>query len=249
VFRISALIGAGVALAAFMTLSGCGPSARKPVDGERVLRHVVADGETLEEIADDYYGDAGRHDEIRKFNLLDSDDVSPGDVVRIYMSPDDMEALARRKEARVPYNAGLDLVSRGSYLDAVGRFNEAIELDPEFTEAVYNLGVTFQKLNAHDRAIEMFKTAIDMDSGNPEYYFAIGNSYFHVGSYRDAVRAFDRTLKLDRGHLKAQYALATSLEKSDQPSRAIREWRRYLEMDNDSEWAERARERLAGLER
>ena len=243
-----AIYTAIIALVVLVSISGCGPKAHKPVEGERVLRHVVEGGESLETIADDYYGDAGRHDEIREFNLLDSDEVEPGDVVRIYMTPEDMEVLGRRKKARVPYNAGLDMVSRGSYLDAVGRFKEAIELDPHFSEAVYNLGVTYQKLNAHDRAIEQFESAARLNPGNPDHYFAIGNSYFHLDQYPEAVRSFDRVLKMDKGHLKAQYALATSLEKSGRTSRAIREWRRYLEMDSDSEWSKKARDRLAGLE-
>ena len=243
-----AIFMALVALVALGSMSGCGPKTRKPVEGERVLRHEVAEGESLEQIADDYYGDAARRDEIKEFNLLDSDDVRPGDVVRIYMTPEDMEELGRRKKARIPYNAGLDLVSRGSYLDAVNRFKEAIELDPQFTEAIYNLGVTYQKLNAHDRAIDQFELAAGMNPGDPDYYFAIGNSYFHMEQYPEAVSSFERALRLDKRHLKAQYALATTLEKSGQTSRAIKAWRRYLDMDNDSEWAERARDRLAGLE-
>jgi tetratricopeptide (TPR) repeat protein len=244
----TAIYTAILALVAVVAISGCGPKTRKPVEGERVLRHEVAEGESLQQIADDYYGDAGRHDEIKEFNLLDSDDVKPGDVVRIYMTPEDMEVLGRRKKARIPYNAGLDLVSRGSYLDAIGKFKEAIELAPQFTEAIYNLGVTYQKLNAHDRAIDQFESAARMNSGNADYYFAIGNSYFHLEQYPEAVSSFERALKLDKRNLKAQYALATTLEKSGQTSRAIRAWRRYLDMDNDSEWAERARDRLAGLE-
>ncbi len=237
-----------VALVTLAAILGCGPKTRKPVEGERVLRHEVAEGESLEKIANDYFGNADRSDEIKDFNLLDSDEVRPGDVVRIYMTPEDMEVLSRRKKARIPYNAGLDLVSRGSYLDAVNKFREAIELDPQFTEAIYNLGVTYQKLNAHDRAIDQFDLAADMNPGNPDYYFAIGNSYFHLEQYPKAVSSFERALKLNPRHLKAQYALATTLEKSGQTSRAIKAWRRYLDMDNDSEWAERARDRLAGLE-
>jgi tetratricopeptide (TPR) repeat protein len=244
----TAIFTALVALVAIATIPGCGPRTRKPVEGERVLRHEVAEGESLEKIADDYYGDADRSDEIREFNLLESDDVEPGDVVRIYMTPEDMEVLGRRKKARIPYNAGLDLVSRGSYLDAVNRFREAIELDPRFTEAIYNLGVTYQKLNAHDKAIDQFQLAAGLNPRDPDYYFAIGNSYFHEGRYPEAITSFERALDLDQRHLKAQYALAATLEKSGQTSRAITAWRRYLEMDNDSEWAKRARDRLVGLE-
>ena len=55
-------------------------------------------------------------------------------------------------------------------------------------------------------------------------------------------------LSADPNHLKAQYSLAASLEKTGNNARAKREWRRYLDMDSDSEWAQRARARLAELE-
>jgi tetratricopeptide (TPR) repeat protein len=226
----------------------CGPKPREPVEGERVLRHVVERGETLEGIADDYYGDPDREDEIREFNMLDSDDVEPGDVLRIYMTPDDMEVLALRKRARAPYNAAIELVARGSYLDAVNRFNEAIDLDPEFSEAIYNLGVTFQKMNAHDNAVDRFSAAIRLRPENAEYRFALGNSYYHQKRYDDAASAFERALRIDDRHRKAQYALASCLEKTGKTVQARKAWLRYLELDADSEWADRARERLEALE-
>jgi tetratricopeptide (TPR) repeat protein len=227
---------------------GCGQRTRKPVEGEKVLTHVVAGGESLETIADDYYGDPERAQEIREFNLLEADDLSEGEVVRVYMTPDDMEALGRRKRARVPYNAGLDMARKGAYLDAVAEFIRAVELDPGFAEAAYNLGVTYQKLDSHDKAVEQFEYAISLRSGNSRYYYAVGNSYFHLERYDRAVRAFEQALSADPNHLKAQYSLAASLEKTGNNARAKREWQRYLDMDSDSEWAQRARARLAELE-
>jgi len=227
---------------------GCGQSTRKPVEGEKVLTHVVAGGESLETIADDYYGDPERAQEIREFNLLEADDLSEGEVVRVYMTPDDMESLGRRKRARVPYNTGLDMARRGAYLDAVTEFIHAVELDPGFAEAAYNLGVTYQKLDSHEKAVEQFEYAIALRSGNSQYYYAVGNSYFHLERYDRAVRAFDQALSADPNHLKAQYSLAASLEKTGNNARAKREWQRYLDMDSDSEWAQRARVRLAELE-
>ena len=243
--RIGILLCAAAVLAGAW---GCGPRTRKPVEGEKVLAHVVSPGETLENIADDYYGDPDRADDIRDFNLLDTDELSEGEVVRVYMTPDDMDALARRKRARVPYNAGLDLVSHGAWLDAISAFREAIALDPGFAEAEYNLGVTYQKMDSHDKAIEQFERAIKLRSGDADYHYALGNSYYHTKRYDQAIRSFDRALAINPAFLKAQYSLAVSLEKAGNTARARREWRRYLDMDGDSEWADRARARLAELE-
>lgn len=234
--------------AASCVFVGCAQKARKPMEGEKVLSHVVARGESLEKIADDYYGDPGRADEIRDFNLLEADEVSDGDVIRVYMTPSDMNALKRRKQARVPYNAGLELVARGAFLDATTKFGEAARLDPDFAEAQYNLGVTFQKLDAHEKAIDAFKRAIRLRPDKPEYHCAKGGSYFFLDRYRDAIKAFEEALRKDPYNLKAQYSLAAALEKRGDVARARKAWKRYLELDGDSDWAARARSRLEELE-
>jgi tetratricopeptide (TPR) repeat protein len=243
--KIAALSLAALLLSAFFF--GCARKARRPVEGEKVLSHVVAAGESLEEIADDYYGDPERAGEIREFNLLESDGVSEGDVLRVYMKPDDMETLRRREQARVPYNSGLELVARGSYLDATKEFREAALLDPGFAEAQYNLGVTYQKLDAHEKAIGAFERAIRLRPRKPDYHYAIGGSFFHQGRYADAIKAFERTLDIDPAHLKAQYSVAAAYEKNGDTGRAIAEWEKYLELDPESDWAQRARARLAAL--
>lgn len=227
---------------------GCAQRARKPVPGERVLSHVVKPGESLEQIADDYYGDPDRADEIRDFNHRKTDDVSEGDVLRVHMKPKDMETLRRRERARVPYNTGLEFVARGSFLDATRQFREAIQLDPGFAEAEYNLGVTFQKLDAHDKAIEAFKRAVRLRSENTDYHYALGGSYFHLGRFGRAVMAFEKALEYDAFNLKALFSLASALEKDGKTARARKAWKRYLELDSDSGWADKARSRLAELE-
>lgn len=235
------------ALALTASFHGCAQKTRQPIEGEKVLTHVVSSEESLADIADDYYGDPKRADEIRDFNLLKEDDVSQGEVLRVHMRPEDMETLRRRKQARVPYNAGLELVSRGSYLDATKEFREAAQMDPRFAEARYNLGVTYQKLDAHDRAVDAFEEAVELRPNKPDYHYALGGSYFHLERYRKAIEAFKKALKIDPGHRKAQYSLAVAHEKNGDIVRAISAWERYLELDSESDWAEKARTRLSEL--
>ncbi len=233
--------------ALWVVFPGCAQKIREPVPGEKVLSHVVKPGESLEDIADDYYGDPDRADEIRDFNRLGDDEVNEGDVLRVYMVPKDLETLGRRERARVPYNTGLELVARGSFLDATAEFREAARLDPDFAEAQYNLGVTYQKLDAHDKAIEAFARAVRLRAKNSDYHYAIGGSYFHLGRYDEAVQAFEKALLFNPANIKAQYSLAAALEKDGKLSRARKAWEKYLEMDSDSDWADRARSRLAPI--
>jgi tetratricopeptide (TPR) repeat protein len=239
----------GVVVLASMSLAGCSGLRRAPSDDDRVLRHVVQPDETLEDLADDYYGNTRRAREIRRFNDIGrGDDVKPGTELRIPMTGGDMVTLQRRRTARGPYNKGLALAERGSLLDASVEFREAVELDPRFAEACFNLGVTYQRMGAHEKALEQFRDAVGLRSENADYCYALGGSYFHLERFDRAVKEFRRALKLDPFHLKARYSFAASLEKVGKTRDARREWRKYIQLDPSSAWADKARARLDALE-
>jgi len=232
----------GVAIAT--VTAGCSQYGRKP---EVTLTHTVKQGETAESIAGDYYGNLRRGRSILKFNHLDKDEVKPGTKLRLPMTAKEMAALDTREKARVPYNEGLNLVTKGSYLDATVRFRDAIRLDENFADAHYNLGVAYQRMKAYDRALDELETAIDLDARDPRYHNALGTVRFRQEDYKRAVRAFESALKLDPRHLKAQFSLAATFEKLGRTKDARAAWERYLELDGNSEWATRARENLEKL--
>jgi tetratricopeptide (TPR) repeat protein len=224
-----------------------GSGRRGSGEEDRVYSHTVKPGETLTEIADDYYGDPSRARALIKFNDLDTDQVRPGAVIRIPMDGKDVAHLKTREMAREPYNRGLAMVEGGAYLDAVQQFQESLEIDPDFVDARYNLGVTLQKMKSYDKAIDQFKQAIRARPEEPAYHFALGNAYFHLERYQDAAACFDEVMERDGAHLKAQYSLAMCYEKMGENDMARRAWQRYLELDGDSAWATEARKRLNSL--
>jgi tetratricopeptide (TPR) repeat protein len=225
---------------------GC--ASHRPGPDDRVLRHELGEDESVEDVADEYYGNARRARDIRRFNDIGrGDDPEAGTELRIPMTPDDLGALERRRAARIPYNAGLKLVRDGSYLDASVRFREAVELDPHFAQAHYNLGAAYQRMDANEKALDEFKEAASLRPKSADYRFAVGGAYFHLGKPDRAVREFRRALEIDPFHRQARYSLAAALEDAGRLDDARAEWRRYLEIDSDSAWADRARARLEAL--
>jgi tetratricopeptide (TPR) repeat protein len=247
--RIPVAVAYIALLGAVALTAGCTALQRRDVETERVLVHVVEPGETVERLADDYYGDARREREIRRFNDLDREEpIEAGTQLRIPVTPADLETLQRRRAARVPYSEGRDLAQKGSFLDASTRFREAVELDPRFAEAYFNLGVTYQRIKAWERSLEELEAAIKLRPENPDYRFALGSTLFYMESYDRAVPEFRKALDLDPFHAKARFSLAVSYEKAGRVADAKREWRRYLEVDDESEWADQAREHLEKLD-
>ena len=234
-------------MAVLLLLSGCARRGRIAPEDEKIYLHLVAKEETLEQIAEDYYGDSDRAADLRDYNQLGDDPPAPGSYIHVPLSGEERRVLKQREIARVPYNEGLELVGRGAYVDAVGKFQAALELDPGLVDARYNLGVTYQKMKAFDKAIVQYRAVYNLRKQNPKYAFAIGYCHFHLQGYREASRWFERVLELEPEHAEAQYSLAVTYDKLGWFDQALKAWRRYLEIDSNSDWADEARRRLENL--
>jgi tetratricopeptide (TPR) repeat protein len=224
---------------------GCAREARQPA--EKVYLHKVESGETLSDVAEEYYGDPERASAIEKFNGLEEESVSPGTVLRVPMSDADINRLATREKARVSYNKGLELVQKAAYVDAVTEFQNALSVDPRFADAMYNLGVTLEMLKSYDKAKDELQKAVELRPKNTKYQFALGTALFHLDEYPEACRAFETVLESDTENTKALYSLAVCYEKLGEKEKAIAAWERYLELDATSGWAAEARKRLDAL--
>jgi tetratricopeptide (TPR) repeat protein len=235
-------------VAALLLLSiSCARQAREPSEDEKVYLHLVAAEESLEQIAEDYYGDPGRADDLREYNDLGDGQPVPGSYIHVPLDGEERRYLKQREAARVPYNEGLELVNRGAYVDAVRKFQAALDLDPGLVDARYNLGVTYQKMKAYDKAIVHYRAVYNVRKRNPKYSFAIGYCQFHLQRHKEAIRWFERVLEIQPDHARAQYSLAVTYDKLGQSYQAADAWRRYLEIDADSDWADEARRRLENL--
>lgn len=226
-------------------MMGCG--GFRGTQGDEVYTHRVKSGETLSDIAEDYYGDASRAGSIASFNELGDEDLRPGMRLRIPLTSREAARLKKREEAREPFDEGMELVENASFIDAIYYFQQAIKIDRSFADAHFNLGVTYQKVKSYDRALERFREAVRLRPGNAAYFFALGNSYFYLERYERAVETLERVMQLDNLHAKAQYSLGVSYEKLGEVDKARAAWERYLLLDNKSAWASEARKRLKNL--
>ena len=225
---------------------GCAREARKP-EG-KVYLHKVAPGETLPDIADEYYGDPNRASFLGEFNGIPAEGVAPGTVLRVPMTGEDIDRMKTRERASAAYNEGLTLAEQASYIDAVEKFQEAIAIDPDFADAMYNLGVTLYMVKSYDKAKEHLEDAVELRPRNAKYRFALGNALFHLEDFGRAASTFEAVMEMDPSNTKALYSLAVCYEKLGEKEKAIASWRRYLELDATSAWAIEARKRLEALE-
>jgi tetratricopeptide (TPR) repeat protein len=226
---------------------GCAKEVREP-EG-KVYLHKVADGETLKDIADEYYGNPERASFVGEFNgISGGTGLTPGTVLRVPMTLEDLDRMKTREQADVPYNEGLALAEKASYIDAMEKFREAIALDPGYADARYNLGVTLYMVKSYDKSKEELERAVELRPKNAKYLFALGNSLFHLDDIGKAASTFEAVMELDPSNTKALYSLAVCYEKLEEKEKAIKAWKRYLELDATSGWGIEAKKRLDALE-
>src|SRR5439155_22053668 len=76
--------------------------------------------------------------------------------------PEDKRDIAARLNS-----AGLDLMRRGQVNEAVERFRQALERDPENVDCLGNLGVALLKQEAYPEAVDVLQRAAQRRPNDP----------------------------------------------------------------------------------
>jgi len=230
------------------------PGCQKPPPTYQVVAakegdtHLVSPDETLESIAEKYYGDAGLGVALGEYNNLDP--LEPLEAGRTVLVPFDASVLvkiARTNEGYVAYNRGTMLARTGQYPEAVPYLEKAVAAAPTNSDAWHNLAVTYQKLGRNDEALRILERLCRRHSGEKTYHYSRGSVLRALARKSDALGAFKKAVEIDPEYREAQYALALTLEDLGRGKQARQEWRRYLEIDQDSVWSEEARVHLNNL--
>ena len=235
-------------LLTLVVVSGCGPrQAVPPVQSdaeaaEHVIEHRVLPGETLRQVADNYYGDPGRASGIARDNGIgDQDMVAEGSVLLLRFGPAQWEDARRRAAALESYNRGVDLLGQDRLAEAEKQFQLALRTAPGLLAARYNLALVHLRRGRNDQALQLLEELTRSRPDNPDFRFARGNALFQLTRFDEAVDQFSLVLDRNPDHSRAAFGLARSLQAAGRDNEARRAWARYLELDSTSSWAEIAR--------
>lgn len=251
--RRSAAPGA-VALAAALALtfcvSGCfGPPARTGSDVRtvRIVSHEMAIGETLESIADDFYGDSGAAGYLREVNgIPESGTPDPGSVLDVPVGGEDIERYERRTEAKLHYNRGTMFADRGELGKAAEEFRAALRIDPGFADAGYNLGVVLLRSGETARAVSILRQTVAVRPEDPALLYALGAVLVDAGEKEEALSVFENVVSLAPFHEDARFSRAIVLLELGRNDEAIFHLDAYVRDFPGGKWTDRARAKLAG---
>ncbi len=92
-------------------------------------------------------------------------------------------------------NLGLSLLEQGRFLEAVGHFEAALRIRPDFAVAYHNLGVALQALGRHEEAARAYRQEIQINGGTGEAYYRLGISLSREGKLSEAVAVFRKAIE------------------------------------------------------
>ena len=86
--------------------------------------------------------------------------------------------------------------SAGNYEYAIARFQEAVEIDPDNSEAFNGIGWAGARLGQVSESIEEFGKAITKDTANADAHAGLAGMYFIDGDYELAIASANSVLLL-----------------------------------------------------
>ena len=93
--------------------------------------------------------------------------------------------------------------SNGQLDIAVKKFEQALNLEPNYAEVHYNLGVTLRELDKIEEAIKSYKKAISIKNAYPNAHFNLGNALLSLKQYDGAIKHFESTIAFNPKFAKA----------------------------------------------
>ena len=114
--------------------------------------------------------------------------------------------------------------------DAAKAYKKAVEINPQFAQALNNLGYCYKEMRFWSYAIEYYKKALDIWPENPNYHYNIGNAYTHKGLYDEAFESYKRAVGLDPNFAKAHYNLGKAYLRRGMLEDALSELKLYIKL-------------------
>jgi len=130
-------------------------------------------------------------------------------------------------------NLGLSLLEQGRFREAVGHFEAALRIKPDFAVAYHNLGVALQALGRYEEAARAYRQEIQINGGTGEAYYQLGISLSRQGNLPEAVAVFRKAIEHWPDAPGSYAELGTVLTKLGRFEEAKKAYEQALQLQDD----------------
>ena len=134
------------------------------------------------------------------------------------------------ESAYTRFYEGRTLQIEGKYQQAIERYSQALELDPQLPAAYNNRGNSFYHTDQIDLAIQDYEKALALDPRHADAYSNRGNAYKHRGNPVRAIQDFNRSLELDPRSAETYYNRGNAHTDLGDPARAVQDYSKAMKL-------------------
>jgi Ca-activated chloride channel family protein len=134
------------------------------------------------------------------------------------------------------------------YQQAMEKYAQAMEMDPELGEPTYNLANTLYRLEAFEEAGQFLAQAIQTASDQlaEHGFYNLGNNFFQQELMSEAVEAYKESLRMDSNDLDAKYNLELAMVQQEQQEQQQQEQEQEEQEDSSEDQQDSEQEQSEG---
>lgn len=134
---------------------------------------------------------------------------------------------------RAHYNFGVTLYDMGYTMEAIGQYEQAVRIKPDYADAHYNLGGALVKVGSVQEAIGHWQEVVRIKPDHASAHYNLGNALFQQGKPKEAIGEWGQALRVNPDYAEAHNDLAVALVGQDRQKEAIEHWEQALRIRPD----------------
>lgn len=111
--------------------------------------------------------------------------------------------VARSQQAVSLNQKAMKQIEAKDYPGAIATLNQAIKLNPAFTEAILHRGLAYSYTNSYQSAMANYNSAIKLNPTSADAYYFRGAAHQKMGNYQQALFDYNQVINLDANRASA----------------------------------------------
>ena len=139
-----------------------------------------------------------------------------------------MASEIKSDDSKIFYELGICHLLEGIPCGAIKNFVRAIQINPDYPDAILQLGIAHELCEEYDLALMIYQKLIENSSGFLKAYEQKSTLLMKLGQYKEASNVLHSLLKLNPDYYRAYAGIGICFDKMGKQSSAQRYYRKFL---------------------